>query len=305
MVRVLRHRIDVRFKAGAANICSTAPTRVTSTCSAASASLRSAARSDMRDALKNVDSDLPNRSDGRLDTGRRSGRLLRRPFLDKAFSQIGRGSSRPPSGSRSATAGRTQHCSHSFHGLTSGALSLIGFRDRFGPAARIALRSISTISRAGSALARVSRGLHRPSRSGQRRELPDDGYLRRALELCRKYGTIFIADEIRPALVAAVSSPLSIGASGRTWCCWRNRSGDYAGGRGAGKEIFEKCSTAWIARSYGSTFARTIAMAAGIATLESWDRCLIEMPRLGDRLRQGCRDGRALRIGEGGAAGPG
>jgi ornithine--oxo-acid transaminase len=30
--------------------------------------------------------------------------------------------------------------------------------------------------------------------------LPDDGYLQGALELCRKYGTLFVADEIQTGL---------------------------------------------------------------------------------------------------------
>ena len=55
--------------------------------------------------------------------------------------------------------------------------------------------------------------------------MPTDDFLPGAAALCRKYGTLFIADEIQTGIgrTGQVSSRSSTGMSSPTWCCWRRR----------------------------------------------------------------------------------
>jgi ornithine--oxo-acid transaminase len=104
--------------------------------------------------------------------------------------------------------------------------------------------------------------------------IPDDDYLRCALDLCRKYGTVFIADEIQTGL----------GRTGRFLACehWgiepdmvlvaKSLSGGHVpiGALLTRKWIFDKVFDRMDrAVVHGSTFAKNdMAMAAGLATLE-------------------------------------
>ena len=100
----------------------------------------------VRDALKNVlDSDLPNlvQMDVSALAGVLAERLLRHvPFLDKVFF-ANSGAESVEAAIKFARCGdragrRSLYCGHAFHGLSYGALSLIGdkiFRDGFGPLA--------------------------------------------------------------------------------------------------------------------------------------------------------------------------
>jgi ornithine--oxo-acid transaminase len=119
-----------------------------------------------------------------------------------------------------------------------------------------------------------------------------DGYLQDALTLCRKYGTLFIADEIQTGL----------GRTGRFLSVehWRVEpdivllAKAHSGGHvpvGAvltRKHIFDKVySSMDRAMVHGSTFGKNdLAMAAGLATLDvlKSERVIENAARSGDRL---------------------
>ena len=120
------------------------------------------------------------------------------------------------------------YCSHAFHGLTNGSLSLNGDR--------ISGRVSALSSRMPRGPVQRSRGIggasasarSPPSSSSRFREKASSfrttAISRARLRLCRKYGTLFVADEIQTGLgrtgrfLAA-----STGASSLTWCCSPNR----------------------------------------------------------------------------------
>ena len=306
MVRVLKTiGFDVRFKAGRGQyLFDSTDTRYLDLLSGFGVFAIGRNDPDMRDALKNVlDSDLPNlvQMDVSALAGVLAERLLRHvPFLDKVFFANSGAESVEAAikFARSAT-GRPgiAYCSHSFHGLTNGALSLIGdkiFRDGFGPllpnCIEVNFNDLAALEKA-LASRQVAAFIVEPIQ-GKGVNLPDDGYLRGALELCRKYGTIFIADEIQTGL----------GRTGRFLAVehWsvepdmvllaKSLSGGHVpvGAVLAKKWIFDKVFNRMDrAVVHGSTFAKNdLAMAAGIATLEIIEsRRLIEnAARLGDRL---------------------
>lgn len=96
-------------------------------------------------------------------------------------------------------------CSNGFHGLTLGSLSLTDgawLRRGFGPF----LPDVSTIPfgdlhalRAALAAGSVAAFIVEPIQ-GKGVILPPEGYLRDAADICRSYGTLFIADEIQTGL---------------------------------------------------------------------------------------------------------
>lgn len=111
------------------------------------------------------------------------------------------------------------YCDHAFHGLTMGALSINGadyFRERFGPTlgdTRVAAfndlgdleRSLSGRSAAAFVIEPVQ---------GKTCRVVQDGYLAEASRLCRKYGTLLVADEVQCGL----------GRTGR-WFCYQHWAG--------------------------------------------------------------------------------
>ncbi|HTB59640.1 MAG TPA: aspartate aminotransferase family protein, partial [Polyangia bacterium] len=97
------------------------------------------------------------------------------------------------------------HCDHAFHGLTMGALSLNGdaiFREGFGPlladAVRVPWNDLPALE---AALGRgdVAAFIVEPIQ-GKGVNLPAPGYLAEAARLCRRYGTLFVADEVQTGL---------------------------------------------------------------------------------------------------------
>jgi len=171
------------------------------------------------------------------------------------------------------------YCDHAFHGLSIGALSLNGevkFREGFGTllsdCQEIAFNDLAALEKALSTR-QVAAFIVEPIQ-GKTVAIPDDNYLRDALALCRKYGTIFIADEIQSGL----------GRSGKFLACehWnvepdmvllsKALSGGYVpvGAVLTTKAIFDKTFDRMDnAVVHGSTFGKNdLAMAAGIATLE-------------------------------------
>jgi ornithine--oxo-acid transaminase len=240
----------------------------------------------LRDALKTVlDSDLPNlvQMDVSALAGMLAERLLRRvPYLDKVFF-TNSGTETVEAAlkfARSAT-GRPGivYCGHAFHGLSYGALSLNGdgiFRDGFGPllpdCAEVPFNDLDALDKA-LASRRVAAFVVEPIQ-GKGVNLPDDGYLQGVQELCRKYGTLFVADEIQTG----------IGRTGRFLAGehWgvepdmvllaKSLSGGHVpvGAVLTRKWVFDKVfSRMDRAVVHGSTFAKNdLAMAAGLATLD-------------------------------------
>ena len=104
--------------------------------------------------------------------------------------------------SRAATGrSRLVHCEHAFHGLTYGALSLCGdrpFRERFGPfvgdCAAIRFDDLAALEQALSRK-EVAAFIVEPVQ-GKGVHLPSDEYLPAAARLCRRYGTLLVADEV-------------------------------------------------------------------------------------------------------------
>jgi ornithine--oxo-acid transaminase len=228
-------------------------------------------------------------------------KLLRHtPFLDKVFF-VNSGSEAVETAlkfARRAT-GRPglAYCAHAFHGLTCGALSLNGdaiFREGAGPllsdCREIPFNDLAALDQA---LARrdVAAFIVEPIQ-GKGVNIAADGYLAGAQRLCRKYGTLFIADEIQTGLgrtgrflaidhwgvepdLVLVSKTLSGGHVPVAAVLTRKWIFD---------KVFDRMDRAV---SFGSTFAMNdLAMAAGIATLEilESERIVENAARLGARL---------------------
>lgn len=97
------------------------------------------------------------------------------------------------------------HCKKAYHGLTMGALSLIGdpvFRKGFGPflpdTREIPFNDLAALEQALSARD-VAAFIVEPVQ-GKGVYVPSPGYLSEAAALCRKYGTLFVADEVQTGL---------------------------------------------------------------------------------------------------------
>src|SRR3984893_9043577 len=200
----------------------------------------------LRAALKSVlDSDLPNLV--QLDVSTLAGVLAERllkymPYLDKVFfANSGAETVEAAIKFARGATGRPGivYCTHAFHGLSYGALSLTD-----------------------------------DPIQGKGVNMPTDEFLPGAAALCRKYGTLFIADEIQTG----------IGRTGRFLAVehWnvepdmvllaKALSGGHVpvGALLTRKSIFDKIFNQMDrAVVHGSTFAKNdLAMAAGIATLE-------------------------------------
>jgi ornithine--oxo-acid transaminase len=240
----------------------------------------------LADALKKVlDGDLPNLV--QMDVSALAGVLAERllfqvPHLEKVFfANSGTESVEASLKFARAATGRAGivYCSHAFHGLTSGSLSVIGddiFRSGFGPllpgCVEVPFNDVAALERA-LASKTIAAFIVEPIQ-GKGVTMPTDDYLRSALELCRKYGTLFIADEVQTGL----------GRTGRFLACehWgiepdivllsKSLSGGHVpvGAVLTRKWIFDKVFDRMDrAVVHGSTFSKNdLAMAAGLATLE-------------------------------------
>jgi ornithine--oxo-acid transaminase len=258
----------------------------------------------LRETLKGVlDSDLPNLVQMEVSTlaGVLAERLLRyAPYLQKVFfaNSGTEGVEAALKFARTAT-GRPGlvYCSHAFHGLTYGALSINGdatFRQGFEPllpgCIEIPFNDLAALERVLAARD-VAAFVVEPIQ-GKGVNLPEDGYLQGAAELCRKHGTLLIADEVQTG----------IGRTGRFLAVehWgvepdmvvlaKSLSGGHVpvGAVLTRKWIFEKVFDRMDrAVVHGSTFAKNdLAMAAGLATLEvmEQERLTEHAARLGKRL---------------------
>ena len=240
----------------------------------------------VKDALKSVlDADLPNLV--QLDLSTLAGILAERliaqvPYLDKVFfANSGTECVEAAIKFSRAATGRTQivYCDHAYHGLSYGSLSLTGdknFRDGFGPllpdCSAIPFNDLLALEKALSSR-QVAAFIVEPIQ-GKGVNMPDDDYLSGVAALCKRYGTIFVADEIQTGM----------GRTGRFLAVehWNVEpdmvllSKALSGGHvpvGAvltRKAIFDKTFDRMDrAVVHGSTFAKNdLAMAAGIATLD-------------------------------------
>ena len=258
----------------------------------------------LREALKGVlDADLPNlvQMDVSVLAGILSERLLRQvPCMDKAFFASS-GSEAVESAlkfARCAT-GRPGfvYCSHAFHGLSYGALSINAdamFRNGFEPflpnCIEVPFNDLEALERA-LASRQMAAFLVEPIQ-GKGVNLPDDGYLAGALALCRKYGTLFVADEIQTGL-GRTGKFLAIehwGIEPDMVLLAKALSGGHVpvGAVLTRRWIFEKVFNRMDrAVVHGSTFSKNdLAMAAGIATLEvlEAERITENAARMGERL---------------------
>lgn len=192
--------------------------------------------------------------------------------------------------SRYAT-GRSKivYCQGCYHGLTLGSLSATGeshYREGFGPLLpdfiEIPFGELTAPEQALSGQD-VAAFIIEPIQ-GHGVNIPDDTYLPKAIELCRKYKTLFIADEVQTGL----------GRTGKYWavehwgvepdilCVAKALSGGFVpvGAVLCRGWIFDKVFNRMDrAVVHGNTFGKNnLAMAAGIATLE-----VIEEERLVER----------------------
>jgi ornithine--oxo-acid transaminase len=170
------------------------------------------------------------------------------------------------------------HCSHAFHGLTCGALSLTGedvFRQGFGPlladSRRVPFGDLAALERA-LAGRDVAAFFVEPVQ-GHGVHLPPEGYLAEAARLCRRFGTLFVDDEVQTGL-GRTGRFLAVehwGVEPDIVLLAKALSGGHVPvGAVATKswifaEVFDRLDRAVV---HGSTFAKNdLAMAAGLATL--------------------------------------
>jgi ornithine--oxo-acid transaminase len=259
----------------------------------------------LRQALKSVlDADLPNLV--QFDVSPLAGVLAERllefvPHLDKVFfANSGTEATEAAIKFARCATGRPGivYCEHAFHGLTNGALSLNGdpvFRAGFEPllpqCRAVPFSDAAALERA-LASRDVAAFIVEPIQ-GKGVNLPGDGYLKDAAALCRRYGTLFVADEIQTGLgrtgrflavehwgvepdMVLLAKALSGGHVPVSALLTRKRIYD---------KVFDRIDRAVV---HGSTYCKNdLAMAAGIATLEviRHERIISRAERLGERLR--------------------
>jgi acetylornithine/succinyldiaminopimelate/putrescine aminotransferase len=191
-------------------------------------------------------------------------------------------------------------CESSFHGVTLGPLSLVGdefFKERFGPllpgCERIPFGDLARLE-AQLRTKDVAAFIVEPIQ-GRMVTLPPEGYLRSAQELCRRYGTMFVVDEIQTGL----------GRTGKWFALehWglepdfvlvgKALSGGYmpVAAMVTRREIFQK-AVGTLERSYvhQSTYGRNrLSMAAGLASLRiiERDRLVEHAAHMGSVLHDG------------------
>jgi ornithine--oxo-acid transaminase len=258
----------------------------------------------LRTALESVlDAELPNlvQMDVPALAGVLAERLLAKaPYFDKVFF-ANSGTETVEAAIKFARAATRRSkilsCEHAFHGLTFGSLSLNGdeifkkgFEPLLGDCAAIPFNDLNALE---TALRRrdVAAFIVEPIQ-GKGVHLPAPDYLPSAAELCRRYGTLFIADEIQCGL----------GRTGRFFAVehWgvqpdmillaKALSGGHVpvGALLTRKDIFDRLFNRMDrAVVHGSTFAKNdLAMAAGIATLAVLDseKLIENAARTGERL---------------------
>lgn len=195
---------------------------------------------------------------------------------------------------------RILYLDHAFHGLTLGTLPVNGgadFRSGFGPlmpgCEALPMDNLGALERE-LGKGDVAAFLVEPIQ-GKGVYIPQDNYLPEALHLCRKYGTLFIADEVQ----------VGMGRTGRFLACehWglepdivtlaKSLGGGYVpvGATITRRDIHDKTfSRLDRCQVHSTTFGQNeLAMAAGLATLHVMDeeRLVERAAVMGDKLLQG------------------
>ncbi|MFY9642665.1 MAG: aspartate aminotransferase family protein [Rhodomicrobium sp.] len=258
----------------------------------------------VHDALRQVlDSEFPNliQMDVSPLAGILAERLLKRvPHLDKVFyANSGTESVEAAIKFARAATGRAgiAHCSHAFHGLTYGSLSMNGdaiFRKGFGgfltDCVEVPFNDLSALE--DVLKTKKIGGFFVEPIQGKGVNVPDDGYLKGVAELCRKYGTLFVADEIQTG-IGRTGKFLAVehwGVEPDVVLLAKALSGGHipVGVVLTRKWIFDKLFNRMDrAVVHGSTFAKNdMAMAAGLATLDVLDeeRVIENAAAQGERL---------------------
>ena len=237
-------------------------------------------------ALKSaLDADLPNLV--QMDVSPLAGLLARRllaraPWLQKVFfANSGAEAVEASIKFARAATGRAGivHCEHSFHGLTYGALSAVGetlYRDGFGPVLpdfhEIPFDDLAALERALRSRD-IAAFLVEPMQ-GKIVRPPSPDYLRQAQALCRRYGTLMIADEIQTGLgrTGKFFAVEHFGAEPDLLLLAKGLSGGHVpiGAVLMQSQVFAKTFDRMDkAVVHGSTFAKNdLAMTAGLATLD-------------------------------------
>jgi ornithine--oxo-acid transaminase len=258
----------------------------------------------LRTALESVlDAELPNlvQMDVPPLAGVLAERLLAKaPYLDKVFfANSGTETVEAAIKFARAATGRSKilSCEHAFHGLTFGSLSLNGdeifkkgFEPLLGDCAAVPYNDLTALE---GALRRrdVAAFIVEPIQ-GKGVHLPSPDYLKSAADLCRRHGSLFIADEIQCGL----------GRTGKFFAVehWgvepdmilvaKALSGGHVpvGALLTRKDIYDRLFNRMDrAVVHGSTFAKNdLAMAAGIATLSvlESEKLIENAARTGERL---------------------
>ncbi len=264
----------------------------------------------VHDALRQVlDCELPNLVQMDVPTlaGVLGERLLTRvPHLDKIFfANSGTECVEAAIKFARAATGRAglAYCGHAFHGLTYGALSLNGdtiFRKGFegflGDCVEVPFNDLTALEDALKA--KKIAGFFVEPIQGKGVNIPDDGYLKGVQELCQKYGTLFIADEIQTGL-GRTGKFLAVehwGVEPDLVLIAKALSGGHVpvGVVLTRKWIYDKLFNR-MDRSvvHGSTFAKNdMAMAAGLATLDvlQQEQVIENSARQGERLLKSFQD---------------
>ncbi len=194
-------------------------------------------------------------------------------------------------------------CDSSFHGVTLGPLSMVGdefFKEGFGPllpgCARV---PFGDLDRLEAELRRkdVAAFIVEPIQ-GRMVTLPPDGYLEAAQALCRRYGTLFVADEIQTGLGRTGNwfALDRFGLEPDFVLVGKALSGGYmpVAAMVTRRAIFQK-AVGSLERSYvhQSTYGRNrLSMAAGLATMRIIERDgLVEhAAQMGALLMDGLRE---------------
>ena len=258
----------------------------------------------VRDALKTVlDSDLPNlvQMDVSVLAGVLAERLLRHtPYLGNVF--FANSGAEAVEAAIKFARGATGRpgivfAEHAFHGLTYGALSLNGdtnFRTGFEPmlpnCTAVPFDDLAALEQALSTRS-IAAFIVEPIQ-GKGVNIASDGYLAAAAALCKKFGSLFVADEIQTGL-GRTGRFLAVehwGVEPDMVLLAKALSGGHVpvGAVLTRKWIFDKIFNRMDrAVVHGSTFSKNdLAMAAGLATLEALDMedCIGNASRQGARL---------------------
>jgi ornithine--oxo-acid transaminase len=178
---------------------------------------------------------------------------------------------------------RLLSCDQSFHGVTLGPLSLVGdefFKEGFGPllpgCERVPFGDLSRLE-AELRSKDVAAFIVEPIQ-GRAVTVPPEGYLQAAAALCRRYGTLFVVDEVQTGLGRTGSWFASErwGLEPDFVLVGKALSGGYmpVAAMVTTREIYDK-AVGTLERSYvhQSTFGRNrLSMAAGLATLRIIER---------------------------------